>query len=255
MTKCRNLVGVVLVALLLPVSALAQINQLIAQGESRSAENAQAQERIEKLADQASTLLNEYRTELKVVEGLETYNGLLQRQLDSQEREKTVLSESIGKVSLIERQIVPLMVSMIDSLDEFVRLDVPFLPQERQKRIADLRVLMERSDVTAAEQLRRVMEAFQIENEYGRTIEAYKGTVEVDGKPREVDFLRIGRIALMYQSVGGQFTGAYNKDSRSFEEISPAVYKAQMSNGLKVARKQKAPDLLIVPVPAAGGSQ
>ncbi|MBT8131592.1 MAG: DUF3450 domain-containing protein [Gammaproteobacteria bacterium] len=255
MTKCRNLVGVVLLALLLPVSALAQINQLIAQGESRSAENAQAQERIEKLADQASTLLNEYRTELKVVEGLETYNGLLQRQLDSQEREKTVLSESIGKVSLIERQIVPLMVSMIDSLDEFVRLDVPFLPQERKKRIADLRVLMERSDVTAAEQLRRVMEAFQIENEYGRTIEAYKGTVEVEGKPREVDFLRIGRIALMYQSVGGQFTGAYNKDSRSFEEISPAVYKAQMSNGLKVARKQKAPDLLIVPVPAAGGSQ
>ncbi|NNF65993.1 MAG: DUF3450 domain-containing protein [Gammaproteobacteria bacterium] len=255
MTKCRNLVGVVLLALLLPVSALAQINQLIAQGESRSAENAQAQERIETLADQASNLLNEYRTELKVVEGLETYNGLLQRQLDSQEREKTVLSESIGKVSLIERQIVPLMVSMIDSLDEFVRLDVPFLPQERKKRIADLRVLMERSDVTAAEQLRRVMEAFQIENEYGRTIEAYKGTVEVEGKPREVDFLRIGRIALMYQSVGGQFTGAYNKDSRSFEEISPAVYKAQMSNGLKVARKQKAPDLLIVPVPAAGGSQ
>ncbi|MDH3645841.1 MAG: DUF3450 domain-containing protein [Gammaproteobacteria bacterium] len=255
MTRCRYLAGTVLLGLLLPMSALAQINQVLAQGEARANEGAQAQQRIEGLADQAGNLLNEYRTELKVVEGLEIYNGLLQRQIDNQLREKTVLSDSIGKVSLIERQIVPLMINMIDSLEEFIRLDVPFLTEERSGRIEKLRTLMERSDVTAAEQLRRVMEAYQIENEYGRTIEAYKGTVEVGGKPREVDFLRVGRISLMYQSVGGQFTGAYNKETGSFEEISAAVYKAQMANGLRIARKQKAPDLLIVPVPAAGGSR
>ncbi|NNF62045.1 MAG: DUF3450 domain-containing protein [Gammaproteobacteria bacterium] len=257
MTRCRYLVGVVLLGLIFPVSAFAQINQLIAQGEARANEGAQAQQRIENLADQANELLSEYRTVLKVVDGLNVYNGLLQRQIDNQEREKTVLTDSIDKVSLIERQIVPLMISMIDSLDEFVRLDVPFLLEERTERIEKLRVLMERSDVTAAEQLRRVMEAFQIENEFGRTIEAYKGTVVVDGKAREADFLRVGRISLMYQTIGGDQTGAYNKESRQFEEVSPALYKAQLTNGLRIARKQKAPDMLIVPVPApvAGGSK
>ncbi len=238
---------------LLPVSALAQINQVLAQGEARANEGAQAQQQIERLADQAGALLNEYRTELKVVDGLNVYNGLLQKQIDNQQKEMTVLSESIEKVSLIERQIKPLMISMIDSLEEFVRLDVPFLPEERSDRVERLRLLMERSDVTAAEQLRRVMEAYQIENEYGRTIEDYKGTVEVDGQPREVDFLRVGRIALLYQSVGGQFTGAYNKETGQFEEISPALYKAQMANGLRIARKQKAPELMILPIPAPKG--
>lgn len=251
MTRWRHLLACVsLGALLLPVTATAQLNQLLAQGEARANENAQAQKRIDGLADQAATTLAEYRTELKVIDGLAVYNNLLQRQLDNQMSEKEALTDSMGKVALIERQIVPLMISMIDSLEEFVRLDVPFLLKERLDRVERLRTLMERSDVTAAEQFRRVIEAYQIENEYGRTMESYKGSVQIDGQSREVDFVRFGRTSLVYQTAGGDQTGAYNKETGQFEAIEPSTYKTQVSKALRIARKQVAPDLMILPIHA-----
>jgi hypothetical protein len=110
--------------------------------------------------------------------------------------------------------------------------------------------MMERSDVSSAEKFRRVIEAYQIENDYGRTIEAYKGSVDINGTQQEVDFLRIGRVTLAYQSVGGQYTGAWDQETGGYVELPPEKFKTQIADGLKVARKQIAPDLLVVPVAA-----
>lgn len=236
-----------------PLLAQTTVTQVTQAGEKRADDGAAEQTRIDQVADQTDDLLASYKTELKVVDGLKVYNGLLQRQIDNQEAEKSALSESIDSVALIERQIVPMMTGMIDSLEGFIELDTPFLLKERQDRIARLRETMERSDVTAAEKFRQVVEAYQIENDYGRTIEAYKGTVNVDGNEQEVDYLRIGRVSLSYQSIGGQHTGAWDRDTNSFVAIPPETYKANVSQGIRVARKQVAPDLLTVPVPAASG--
>ena len=179
-----------------------------------------------------------------------TYNTLLQRQIDNQEAEKTALNESIKNVALIERQIIPLMTRMLDGLEVFIALDTPFLLKERTERIERLRGMMERSDVSAAEKFRRVIEAYQIENDYGRTIEAYKATVEIDGVTQEADFLRIGRVSLAYQTVGGGTTGAWDKETGQYVKLDDAEFKNQVMHGIKVARKQVAPDLLIVPVAA-----
>ena len=113
--------------------------------------------------------------------------------------------------------------------------------------------MMERSDVTAAEKFRRVLEDYTIETDYGRTIEAYKGSVAVDGLEREVDFLRIGRVSLTYQTVGGNSTGAWDNDARAWVELPPETYKTQIAQGMKIARKQVAPDLIVIPVAAARG--
>lgn len=236
-----------------PVFAQTTVDQVTQAGEQRADEGAAEQQRIEQVANQTDQLLAQYETELKVVDGLKVYNGLLQRQIDNQEAEKVALSESIDSVALIERQIIPMMTRMLDSLEEFIELDTPFLLKERRDRIARLRDMMERSDVTAAEKFRRVIEAYQIENEYGRTIEAYKGTVSIDGNEQEVDFLRIGRVSLSYQSIGGQHTGAWDPATGSFVSLPPETYKSQVAQGIRVARKQVAPDLLVVPVSAAEG--
>lgn len=235
-----------------PVAVFAQANvdQVMAAGEKRADAGAAEQQRVEQIADQTNDLLNEFNTVSKVVDGLVTYNTLLQRQVDNQETEKAALKESIDNVALIERQIIPMMTRMLDSLEVFIQLDTPFLLTERTERLERLRGMMERSDVSSAEKFRRVIEAYQIENDYGRTIEAYKGTVPINGNPQEVDFLRIGRVSLAYQSVGGQYTGAWDVESGDWIELDPAKFKTQVATGLRVARKQIAPDLLVIPVAA-----
>jgi len=235
------------------VFAQATVEQVMAEGEKRADAGAAEQRRIEQIADQTANLLNDYNTVAKVVDGLVTYNALLQRQIDNQEQEMAALEESIKNVALIERQIIPMMTRMLDSLEVFIDLDTPFLVEERHERLERLRGMMERSDVSAAEKFRRVVEAFQIENDYGRTIEAYKHAVTVDGKEVEADFLRVGRISLAYQTVGGGTTGAWDKDAGQFVKLDDAEFKNQVTHGLRVARKQVAPDLLVVPVFAPEG--
>jgi len=228
----------------------AGINEVMQEGENRADAGETAQKRVDSVADQTEKIINDFRSVTKVVDGLRVYNALLQTQLNNQQSEIQALSESIANVALIERQITPLMIRMVEALDEFVKLDTPFLMKERTSRVARLREMMERSDVTAAEKFRRVIEGYQIENDYGRTIEAYKGSTPVNGNELEVDFLRIGRVALLYQTVGGATTGAWDPTAGAFIQLPAATYQKQVSDGLKIARKQVAPDLLVVPVAA-----
>jgi len=251
----RLLLSAILVAVF-PLSfsassfAQATVDQVTTGGEKRADAGAAEQQRVEQIADQTADLLAEFNTVSKVVDGLVTYNSLLQRQVDNQEAEKAALAESITNVALIERQIIPMMTRMLDALEQFIQLDTPFLLAERNERLERLRGMMERSDVSSAEKFRRVIEAYQIENDYGRTIEAYKGTVPINGNPQEVDFLRIGRVSLAYQSVGGGTTGAWDKETGDWIVLDDSEFKNQVKDGLRVARKQVAPDLLVVPVAA-----
>ena len=231
----------------------ASVSEVMQAGEQRADAGQQAQDQVDSVASQTDNIINDYRAVTKVVDGLKVYNNLLQTQLDNQKAEMDALTQSIANVALIERQIVPLMSRMVDGLDEFVQLDTPFLLKERTDRVARLRDIMERSDVSAAEKLRNVLEAYSIENDYGRTIEAYKGSTVVNGNELEVDFLRIGRVALLYQTIGAGSTGAWDSTTNSFVELPPATYQKQVAEGIKIARKQVAPDLLVVPVPAPTG--
>ena len=139
------------------------------------------------------------------------------------------------------------MLRMIEGLEQFVRLDVPFLPEERSNRIADLKTMMDRADVAPSEKFRRVMEAYQVEMDYGRTLEAYSGIHTINGQERDVDFLRVGRTALIYQTRDASLQGSWNKQTRQWEEL-PSSYRTQITKGLRMAKKQLAPDLLMLPV-------
>ena len=231
----------------------ADLDQVNQEGLKRNQEGKAAQDKINAISEKTADIVSEFKSTSKIVDGLKVYNDLLVIQVDNQHKEMDSIKESIKNVSIIERQIVPLMVRMIDSFEQFVLLDVPFLLDERKARVAKLRKMMLRSDVSAAEKFRRVFEAYQIENDYGRTIEAYRGSLPLGEGTREVDFLRVGRVALLYQTVGGDMTGAWDADTRQWIELSAADYKQHVSKGLRVARKQVAPDLLVLPIAAAKG--
>ena len=240
--------GVILITLpmILPAETLSQV--LNGQNE-RTLLAQESQQRVEKVAEQTRKMEDKYRATLKEIDGLEIYNQLLELQIENQARVKVDLEKSIIVASQINRQIVPVMTKMIESLDQFVELDVPFLLEERNNRVDFLNELMQREDVTVAEKFRKVTEAYQIENDYGKTIETYKDTLEVDGKTLELDFLRIGRISFLYQSVDGQVSGVWNQKTRSWQDASDN--RNEIKAGLRIAKKQVAPDLVILPVDSA----
>ncbi len=215
----------------------AEINQLAKQ----------SQQKINAISDEMASRLNAFRALNKEMDGLAIYNAQLTKQVQNQLLEMDEIHASMDKVSVIERQITPLMLRMIQGLDEFVALDVPFLMAERAKRIASLKSMMDRADVAVSEKFRRVLEAYQIEVDYGRTIEAYTAMLEIDGQSREVDFLRIGRLELLYLTRDGQSAGVWDKASKTWHSL-PDTHLAQINKGLRIARKQLAPDLLTLPV-------
>ncbi|SET45714.1 DUF3450 domain-containing protein [Thalassotalea agarivorans] len=224
-----------------------QLDDVVKAGSDINQSANRSQQRIDKMNDQVVDKLQTYKALNKEIDGLTVYNQQMQAQLDNQLIELQQLGQSIEQVSIIERQISPLMARMITTLDTFVSLDVPFLPEERQHRLADLKGMMERSDVSTSEKFRRVLEAYQVEVDYGRTIEAYQGEIDIDGTPMNVDFLRIGRVSFLYQSRDGLQLGQWDQASQSWQKL-PASYRTSVNKALRIARKQLAPDLITVPV-------
>ncbi|HJP04663.1 MAG: DUF3450 domain-containing protein [Gammaproteobacteria bacterium] len=237
------------IALTAPLAGSAQsVDQVLNAEKQRTRLAQESQQRIDGVVSDTRKKEEHYKRLLKEIEGLKIYNTLKQRQIEVQKIQMGQLVDSIDQVEVISRQIVPSMTRMIESLKVFVQLDVPFLMAERNERVLTLEALMEDPDVNDAEKFRKVTEAYQIENDYGRTIEFYPDTLEINGEDRQVDFLRIGRIALLYQTEDGAISGVWDQKSRSWKEADD--YKNEIRAGLKIAKKQVAPDLLLLPVSA-----
>ena len=247
MSRSHRRIALLLMGLL-PLTSVAQeaVQQIEREGVERTAEGRAVQQQVDQLHDQSRKLIDEYYAHLKLVDGLKLYNGMLQQQLDGQVEEIGVLQRSIADVATVERQILPLMSRMIDGLEQFVGFDVPFLVEERQERIANLRALLPRADVTVAEKSRRVLEAYQIENDYGRTIEAYRGKLALGTSTFDADFLRVGRVALMYRVVGRDDVGYWDHQNKDWVPLSAGRWRRYVNQGLKVARQEVAPELISV---------
>ena len=207
-----------------------------------------SQVRVTRLAQQTADLLAEYRSVVRETESLKIYNDNLERVVTDQREELVSINQQLNGLEATNRGIVPLMLEMIDTLDKIVENDMPFRLGERRTRVLRLRDMMDQADVTASEKYRRVMEAYQGEMEYGRSAEAYSEPLPLTGQT--VDFLRVGRTLLIYQSSDQVTTGWFNPVTRTYEDL-PDRYRLEVTPGLAIARSEKAPNLVMLPVPAA----
>jgi chromosome segregation ATPase len=203
-----------------------------------------SQNRVAQMDDEATSMLADYRQALAEAQSLKAYNEQLSQQVKSQNEEIGSMSSQLADIESTSREVLPMMNKMLDALEQFVKLDVPFLPDERSNRLQQLRDMMGRADVTISEKYRRIVEAYQIETEYGRTIEAYEGKID----DKTMQFLRAGRVALVYQSLDGKETGYWDQQKKTW--VRDDSYSDPIILGLKIAKKQSAPDFFTVPVPA-----
>jgi DNA repair ATPase RecN len=227
-----------------PQAQRGTLDAALAEQKSSVQESARSQARVAQLADQTTELLGEYRAVIQRLDRIRLYNDNLEALLDDQAREEADIQRQLASFQEVQQDIVPLMLEMIDDLASFVELDMPFQLRERRNRIAQLKDAMGQSDVTVSEKYRQIMNAYQIEADFGRNVEAYEGTLD----ERKVDFLRVGRILLAYQTPDRAETGFWNKNNGQWQIANE--YRQDVADGLRIARKQAAPNLLRLPLPA-----
>lgn len=234
-------------------SVFAQNVDDVLKADERRLQLAQAsQERVNDVVEGTRSLTDQYRGINKEIDGLRVYNRLMTAQVQGQDATLEDIALSMDQVDVINRQIFPLMEDMIDGLEQSVSLDIPFLLEERKARMGGLTEIMSRSDVSVAEKFRKVMEAYQIEMDYGSSVENYTQSLELEGLGiRDYNMLRIGRVGLYFQSDDAAITGWWNSQAGNWELLDSAN-RNEIRKGLRMARQLIAPELLLLPVPAPG---
>ena len=210
-----------------------------------------SQAKVDSTTTETRALYNDYKIVLQEIDGLRIFNRQLERQVAGQESQIAEINESMGRIAQIQQQVVPLMDRMLIGLEQLIDNDMPFFMGERRDRLETLRDTLDSPDVAVSEQFGAVLNAYQIENDFGRSMNVYTGEIEVEGTTRVVEVLQVGRVALMYQTTDGEETGFWNKQNRRWEVLDDS-FQASVRNGLRMAKKQAGQNLLPVPVVVEG---
>ena len=214
-------------------------------------QSAKSQAKINNIYEQTQDLLADYRNTVDEGDVLRGYNDHVQRMVDDQQVNLVSLQRQIDSIDEFKQGVVPLMYKMIDSLDKFIELDVPMNLDRRKDRIANLRDIMDDSNVTTSEQFRLVLEAYEIEAGYGTIFDAYQGEIDLGGRTLTADFVHMGRVALVAQSLDAKNSWLWNNQTRAWEELGDEYLKP-ITDAIRMARKQLPMDLAKLPVFAAG---
>jgi predicted small secreted protein len=216
-------------------------------GQQIQADAKKSQEKIDNLYGQSQELVAEYRATVDETELLKVYNDHVARLVADQNAGIESFDRQIAEVDKTKQNVVPLMYRMIDTLEQFIKADIPFDTETRLNRVEKLRELMVNSKVTTSEKYRQVLEAYTIETSYGSAIAASQGSLQIDGKNINVDFARLGRISYVAQSFDLKHAWVWNNKTKKWDALGEEYLKP-IKDMIRIARNQAAPDLVKLPV-------
>ncbi|WP_189637778.1 MULTISPECIES: DUF3450 domain-containing protein [unclassified Thalassotalea] len=233
------------------VASASSLNELQKAEAVKVNASAKSQDKINNIYEQTQELLAEYRNVVDETENLKVYNNHIQRLVDDQQAGIDSLERQIGTIQDTKKGVVPLMYKMIESLEKFVAADIPVNLQDREERLARLNDVMTRQGISVAEQFRLVLEAYEIETDYGSMFSAYQGDLQFEGQTITVDFVHMGRTVLVAQSLDLKNAWIWDHSERNWKSLEDE-YLSPITKAIRMARKQSAPDLVKLPVYAAG---
>jgi uncharacterized coiled-coil protein SlyX len=215
----------------------------------------QSQESITRLSNSASSLFEEFKVENDNLEAMLVLNAGLRMQISIQEQNIATINQSITDVAVVTQEMPLLMSKMLSSMEQFVELDMPFQLDQRRARLAFARDAINSPDVSIAEKFRQILVMYQAENNYGRTHETYPQTLTIEGVERDVDMLRVGRIALIYQTKDRTMTGAWDKQTGQWVALDPAQYRTSIQRAISVSSGLVSPAIMDLPIAAPESAQ
>jgi|TARA_Y100000034_G_scaffold23370_1_gene26983 chemotaxis regulatin CheY-phosphate phosphatase CheZ len=223
------------------------LNDIQKVGQQTQTAAKKSQEKIDNIYGQTQEMIGEYRSVVDETELLKVYNDHVARLVADQNANIESLNRQIGTIEKTKQDVVPLMYRMIDTLEQFIKADVPFETETRLGRVEKLRDLLSNAKVTTSEKFRQVLEAYTIETDYSSTQTASQGSLEINGKNINVDFARLGRVAFVAQSFDLKHAWVWNNSTKQWDELGEEYLKP-VKTFIRIARGQAAPELLALPI-------
>ncbi len=189
--------------------------------EQRIENNAlKTQKRIDDLAQATMNMSLDYRAVLIDIKRAQIYNYQMEQNISRQEEEQKLKQEEINRIDKTERDLLPLMHSMVEALEKFIKFDLPFEQEERQRTLAEVKNMLQNPAFPVATQYGAILTAYQKEIAYGNSVDHYTGTVDISGIPKQVDFLRFGRVCLAYVLSGDTLKAAiWDKETGDWQKL------------------------------------
>ncbi|KXF82110.1 hypothetical protein ATN88_19990 [Enterovibrio coralii] len=206
-----------------------------------------SQQKINESDTQAQQMKAEIAQLQAEVDNLTVYRDHLQRLVDDQNREADNLKMQLSEIGQTRAGLVPLMYRMLDGLDTWISNDLPLKEKTRQERLAGLQTLMGRADVSDAEKIRQILEAYQIEVHYGANLGLYQDTLDFGQGPRVVDILHLGRVSLVARSLDGNTFWFFDRNTNNWEPLDPEQ-NPTLERAFLVAKERVTPELLTLPL-------
>jgi hypothetical protein len=210
-------------------------------------ESTSIQNEIDRLYSEEQLLDQQYQTLLMQLAALKSYNLDVKKRIDSQNSQLLSLQEQLASVAQVKLEIMPLMQQMQTSLAAFVDADLPFKTEQRAQELERLAQSIDDIEMPLSSKYQRILEAFDEQRGLSQSMESFQGMLSIDGQQVQVDFLRLGRVALFYQTLDGQKSGRWSKENGSWQLLDGEQSK-QLSKALEVAQGSKTPSLLMLDV-------
>ncbi len=240
--------ALLLCAALIPLAAnSATLDDNLKAMQATNAEAGAVQKNIADLQTQTQNMVEEYKRLTQNVDYQDEYTQEMKDRIAAQEKEMASLREQLASRQITQQRIVPLMRSMADTLEQFVALDLPFHQEERLARVTKVKQQLASASISLQDKYRSLLEAYQQELEFGRSLEAWRGELKLGDEALTVEYLRLGRSAFYFQSMDGARSGYWDKAYKQWVEL-PRDYNEDIKHGLRIARNQMAPQLLALPM-------
>ncbi|HDX8444109.1 DUF3450 domain-containing protein [Aeromonas hydrophila] len=213
-----------------------------------------SQQRVEKAADAAVAARLELQNAQLQLRDLEAYNRYMQSLVADQQNELGKLSQQLEAVQETRQGLIPLMLQMQADLEQLVQNDMPLRKEDRLARVEQLKATLTRADVSEAEKFRQLLQAYQIEAEYGSRLDSYSAELALDGAPRRVDVLAVGRVSLLAMTADRSQAWRWSAQSKQWQALD-SQWLSPIAEALEMAADKKVPQLLNVPLSVSRGQE
>ncbi len=226
--------------------AQAQLDQALRIAKGSTAAAAASQQRIDDLDDAADTAVRDYRAILQQIDNMKLFVDQQQIYLDGQKEEIKSLKKQLNSVDAVKRGMVPMMFRMAAEIEDSVNSDMPFKLRERRARLDRMKAALADPGISPTEQYRQVLSVYKNEVAYGQGLSSYEGP-HPKKAGNKVDYLMVGRMALIYLSKDEKDLGYYDLATKTWKPLDKS-WVERLRQAIRVAKGQGQPTMVLAPV-------